>query len=70
MSDIVEEDQVIKEDPGHHVNSRKGWNVKKVEAKNGNSVHNSVYKTVNQVCKKNHGPTSISQSSRRLQTSP
>lgn len=34
MSDIVEEDQVIKEDSGHHANSRKGWNVKKVEAKN------------------------------------
>uniref|UniRef100_A0A8C0BHV2 Leucine rich repeats and calponin homology domain containing 1 n=1 Tax=Buteo japonicus TaxID=224669 RepID=A0A8C0BHV2_9AVES len=31
MSDIVEEDQVVKEDSGHHANSRKGWNVKKVE---------------------------------------
>lgn len=59
MSDIVEEEQVVKEDLGHHANSRKGWNVKKVEVKNGNSVHNSVYNTVNQVCKKSC-PTSIS----------
>lgn len=33
MSDIVEEDHVVKEDSSHHANSRKGWNVKKVEIK-------------------------------------
>lgn len=33
MSDILEEDQVVKEDSGHHANSRKGWTVKKVEVK-------------------------------------
>uniref|UniRef100_A0A8C0EVR4 Leucine rich repeats and calponin homology domain containing 1 n=1 Tax=Bubo bubo TaxID=30461 RepID=A0A8C0EVR4_BUBBB len=33
MSDIVEEDQVVKEDSGHHANSRKGWNLKKVDVK-------------------------------------
>lgn len=33
MSDIMEEDQVVKEDPGRHANSRKGWNLKKVEVK-------------------------------------
>lgn len=33
MSDIMEEDHVVKEDSGHHANSRKGWNVKQVEVK-------------------------------------
>uniref|UniRef100_A0A672U3Q7 Leucine rich repeats and calponin homology domain containing 1 n=1 Tax=Strigops habroptila TaxID=2489341 RepID=A0A672U3Q7_STRHB len=33
MSDIVEEDHVVKEDSSHHANSRKGWNVKKVKNK-------------------------------------
>lgn len=33
MSDIVEEDHIIKDDSGHHANSRKGWNVKNMEVK-------------------------------------
>lgn len=33
MSDIVEEDHIIKDDSGHHANSRKGWNVKTMEVK-------------------------------------
>lgn len=33
MSDIVEEDHIIKDDSGHHANSRKGWNVKKMDVK-------------------------------------
>lgn len=33
MSDIVEEDHIIKDDSGHHANSRKGWNVKNTEVK-------------------------------------
>lgn len=49
MSDIVEEDQVVKEDSGHHANSRKGWNVKTVEVKNRKFLLISLYKTVNGV---------------------
>uniref|UniRef100_A0A8D2NYY4 Leucine rich repeats and calponin homology domain containing 1 n=1 Tax=Zosterops lateralis melanops TaxID=1220523 RepID=A0A8D2NYY4_ZOSLA len=33
MSDIVEEDHIIKDDSGHHANSRKGWNVKNMDVK-------------------------------------
>lgn len=33
MSDIVEEDHIIKDDSSHHANSRKGWNVTNMEAK-------------------------------------
>jgi len=44
MSDIVEEDQVVKEDSGLHANSRKGWNVKKVEVKYREILSNSMYK--------------------------
>uniref|UniRef100_A0A8C5TPH5 Leucine rich repeats and calponin homology domain containing 1 n=1 Tax=Malurus cyaneus samueli TaxID=2593467 RepID=A0A8C5TPH5_9PASS len=33
MSDIVEEDHIVKDDSGHHANSRKGWNVKNMEVK-------------------------------------
>lgn len=51
MSDIVEEDQVVKEDSGHHANSRKGWNVKTVEVKNMTFLLITLYKTVNGVWK-------------------
>lgn len=58
MSDIVEEDQVVKEDSGHHANSRKGWNVKKVEVKYGEILSIILCIRLNSVCK-NHSPTSI-----------
>lgn len=58
MSDIVEEDQVVKEDSGHHANSRKGWNVKKVEVKCREILAIIPCIRLNSVCK-SHNPTNI-----------